>query len=135
VWEALDAVDAAEWASALPEGLDTEVGAGAAIRLSPPQAQQVALARLVLADPHTLVLDEATSLLDPRAARHLETSLSAVLEGRTVIAIAHRLHTAHDADRIVVVEDGRIVEEGSHDELVAERGAYAALWSSWRDEG
>ena len=135
VWGALDAVDAGGWARDLDEGLDTAVGAGAAVRLSPSQAQQVALARLVLADPHTLVLDEATSLLDPRAARHLESSLSAVLEGRTVVAIAHRLHTAHDADRIIVVEDGRVSEAGSHDELVAAEGAYAALWRSWRDEG
>ena len=80
------------------------------VSLTPAQAQQVALARLVLADPHTLVLDEATSLMDPRAARHLERSLAGVLEGRTVVAIAHRLHTAHDADVIAVVEDGRIVE-------------------------
>ena len=99
--------------------------------MSPAQSQQLALARLVLADPHTLILDEATSLLDPRAARHLERSLAAVLEGRTVIAIAHRLHTAHDADRIAVMEAGRIVELGSHDELVVAGGPYAALWNSW----
>ena len=128
---ALDAVDALEWARALPEGLETPVGAGGE-PLTPPQTQQLALARLVLADPHTLVLDEATSLLDPRAARHLERSLGAVLHGRTVVAIAHRLHTAHDADRVAVVEDGLLREMGTHDELLDDGGAYAALWESWR---
>lgn len=127
---ALDAVDAGEWALALPDGLDTEVGSGG-LALTAPQAQQVALARLVLADPHTLVLDEATSLIDPRAARHLERSLAAVLHGRTVIAIAHRLFSAHDADRVAVVEDGVISEFGSHQELVHAGGSYAALWHSW----
>ena len=128
---ALTAVQALTWVDDLPDGLGTVVGAGGFL-LSPAQAQQVALARLVIADPHTLVLDEATAMLDPRAARDLERSLAAVVSGRTVVAIAHRLFSAHDADRVAVMADGRIVELGSHDELVAAGGAYAALWDSWQ---
>jgi ABC-type multidrug transport system fused ATPase/permease subunit len=130
VWGALAAVGSAEWVRRLPDALDTMVGSGN-LALTPAQAQQVALARLVISDPHTLVLDEATSLIDPRTARTLEGSMNALLEGRTVIAIAHRLHTAHDADRIAVVIDGRIVELGAHDELVALGGEYADLWRAW----
>ncbi len=127
------ALAAVGWSAELPQGLDTPVGArGHALTAA--QAQQLALARLVLADPHTLVLDEATSLIDPRAARDLERSLAAVLRGRTVVAIAHRLFSAHDADRVAVVEDGRITELGPHDELVAAGGSYAALWRSWHGD-
>ncbi len=130
VERALDAVGSADWVRRLPDGLDTQVGSGN-LALTPAQAQQVAMARLVIADPHTLVLDEATSLIDPRTARTLEGSVHALLAGRTVVAIAHRLHTAHDADRIAVVMDGRVVELGTHDELVARDGDYSALWRAW----
>jgi ATP-binding cassette, subfamily C, bacterial len=126
---ALETVGAG-WAAELPHGLDTVLGSGGH-RTDGSQAQQIALARVVLADPHTVVLDEATAMLDPATARHTERALAAVLAERTVIAVAHRLHTAHDADRVAVMVDGRIAELGSHDELLDSGGAYAALWDSW----
>ncbi|ADB34316.1 ABC transporter related protein [Kribbella flavida DSM 17836] len=125
---ALEALGA-RWIKDLPEGLDTEVGT--VVSLDGARAQQLSLARVVLADPHTLILDEATALLDPTTARETEQSLAAVLRGRTVIAIAHRLQTAHDADRVAVLEAGELVELGTHDELVDAGGPYAALWASW----
>ncbi|MEH0529637.1 ABC transporter ATP-binding protein [Streptomyces stelliscabiei] len=134
LWAALSAVGADAWVRALPDGLGTRLGEGGR-RTDGPQAQQLALARVVLADPHTLILDEATALLDPTAARHTERALAAVLLGRTVIAIAHRLHTAHDADRVAVMENGLLTELGTHEELVAANGAYAALWRRWHGEG
>ena len=126
---ALAAVDAT-WVRDLPDGLSTELGTNA-MTLDAPQAQQLALARVVLADPHTVILDEATALLDPATARHAERAMAAVLDGRTVIAIAHRLHTAHYADRVAVMAGGRITELGSHDELVTAEGEYATLWRHW----
>ncbi|MDO4901790.1 ABC transporter ATP-binding protein [Actinomyces sp.] len=126
----LEAVGADDWVRGLSDGLETRVGAGGA-QLTPGQAQQVALARIVLMDPATLVLDEATSLLDPSAARSAERSLDAVLAGRTVVAIAHRLDTAAAADRVAVVINGRIVELGPHAELLAAGGEYTRLWQAW----
>jgi ABC-type multidrug transport system fused ATPase/permease subunit len=116
----------AHWA----DDLDTVVG-GDARALDGAQAQQLALARVVLADPHTVILDEATALLDPATARHTEQALAAVLAGRTVVAIAHRLQTAHDADRVAVMDAGVVTELGTHEQLVAAGGTYAALWHSW----
>ncbi|WIM94271.1 ABC transporter ATP-binding protein [Actinoplanes oblitus] len=114
----------ADWADDLDRDLGEHPLDGA-------QAQQLALARVLLAGPHTVILDEATALLDPTAARDAERALAAVLHGRTVIAIAHRLQTAHDADRVAVMHDGRIIELGTHDELLAAGGSYASLWRSW----
>ncbi|MEU3787120.1 ABC transporter ATP-binding protein [Streptomyces sp900129855] len=150
LWAALAAVGAADWVRELPDGLDAALGesgggaggsgeggggGGGGCRTDGSQAQQLALARVVLADPHTLILDEATALLDPTTARHTERALAAVLKGRTVIAIAHRLHTAHDADRVAVMEDGRLTELGTHEALVTADGPYAALWRTWHGEG
>jgi ATP-binding cassette, subfamily C, bacterial len=132
VLAALAAVGAG-WIDALPDGLDTTL-AGNGHRLDGAQAQQLALARVVLADPHTVILDEATALLDPATARNTEHALAAVLEGRTVIAIAHRLQTAHDADRVAVMDAGSVTELGTHQELVALKGTYAALWRSWHGD-
>ena len=130
---AIEAIGADAWVDGLKDGMHTMVGSGH-LTLTPAQSQEVALARLVLLDPHTLILDEATSLLDPRAARTLERTLSTALAGRTVIEVAHRLYTAQDADRVAVVMDGRIVELGTHAELVALGGEYAGLWEAWSQE-
>jgi ATP-binding cassette subfamily C protein len=123
----------ASWTDDLPDGLDTVLGNGG-LTLETAHAQQIALARVVLADPHTIVLDEATSMLDPTTARSVERALALILDGRTVLAIAHRMHTSHDADRVAVMAAGRIIEIGSHDELLRGDGAYAALWRSWHGD-
>ncbi|QUQ65583.1 ABC transporter ATP-binding protein [Kutzneria sp. CA-103260] len=126
------AVVGAHWVAELPAGLATEITADG--QLDSARAQQLSLARVVLADPHTLILDEATALLDPTTAREAEQALAAVLRGRTVIAIAHRLQTAHDADRVAVLDAGRLIEIGTHDDLVAAGGVYGKLWRSWHGD-
>jgi ATP-binding cassette subfamily B protein len=128
--EALRAVDAYERFAALPDGLDTEVRERGS-RLSAGEKQLVSLARAALANPAVLVLDEATSSLDPGTEALVERAVDRLLEGRTVVIIAHRLTTAVRADRVGVVADGRLVELGTHDELVALDGHYTALYQTW----
>jgi ATP-binding cassette subfamily C protein len=128
--EALQVVGARGWVEALPDGLATVVGDGGH-RLNATQAQQLALARLVLADRPIAVLDEATAESGSAGARTLEAGARAALAGRTALVVAHRLAQAVESDRIVVLHDGRVVEEGRHEELVAAGGRYSELWDAW----
>ncbi|MEW1646157.1 ABC transporter ATP-binding protein [Streptomyces sp. NPDC091219] len=128
--EALGTVGALGWAEALPEGLDTVVGDGGH-RLTADRAQQLALARLLLADPPVVVLDEATAEAGSSGARQLDEAAEQALRGRTALVVAHRLSQAASADRVVVLSAGRVVENGTHDELLTAQGQYAALWQAW----
>lgn len=127
---ALERVGALAWVRALPEGLDTVVGENGH-QLTGAQAQQLAFARLVLADPPIAVLDEATAEAGSAGARELERASVAATAGRTTLVVAHRLTQAEQADRIVVLDQGRVVESGTHEALLATGGRYAQLWRSW----
>ena len=127
---ALDSLGLRERFESLPEGLDTQVRERGS-RLSAGERQLVALSRAALVDPAVLVLDEATSNLDPGTEMLIESALDKLMAGRSVIVVAHRLSTVQRADRIAVVNDARIGEYGSHDELMARNGHYAALVNNW----
>ncbi|MDJ0360095.1 ABC transporter ATP-binding protein [Rhodococcus sp. H29-C3] len=131
VHAALDTVGATRWVDTLDDGVDTVVGEGGH-ELTSAQSQQLALARLVLADPAVAVLDEATAEAGSAGARDLEAAAAAATRGRSTLVVAHRLTQAAAADRVVVLEHGKILEQGPHAELVAAGGRYAELWSAWQ---
>ena len=130
VWAAVDAVGLRDLVERAPEGLDTPLHERGQ-SVSSGERQLLALARAFLAEPRVVVLDEATSSLDLHSELRVEAALDTLLEGRTAILVAHRLSTAMRADRIIVVDDGGIVESGSHADLIAAGGQYAAMFETW----
>ena len=127
-------VGAHDFIEALPDGYETDVqerGGG----LSTGQRQLISFARALLADPRILILDEATSSVDAESERRIEHAMDVLFSGRTSVIVAHRLSTVRHADQILVVDDGRIVERGTHDELMALRGRYWELYREWEETG
>jgi ATP-binding cassette subfamily B protein len=127
VWAAAEAAELGAFVRALPDGLDTKVGERG-LKLSGGERQRVGLARALLADPRVLILDEATSALDSRTEAAIQATLRRAKAGRTTLVVAHRLSTVADADEILVIKAGRIVERGPHAALIALGGEYAGLW-------
>jgi ATP-binding cassette subfamily C protein len=130
VQQALAATFADRWVAALPDGLDTVIG-DAGHPLTPDQVQHLALARIVLGDPWFVVMDEATAEAGSSGARTLERAAEAAMRGRTALVVTHRLTQARLANRVLVMDDGAIVEDGTHDQLLALRGRYSELWRAW----
>src|SRR5438445_2511604 len=130
----MDTIGVLDHFEALPDGLSTPVRERGS-RLSAGERQLVSLARAALANPAVLVLDEATSSLDPGTEAEVEQAMAGLMQGRTVVVIAHRLSTAERADRVAVVDAGGLLELGTHDELVGLGGRYASLYRSWVGQG
>jgi ATP-binding cassette subfamily B protein len=127
IWEAAEAAELGPFVRALPDGMATRVGERG-LKLSGGERQRVGLARALLADPRILILDEATSALDSRTESAIQATLRRARSGRTTLIVAHRLSTVADADEILVLKAGRVVERGTHLSLIAREGEYAALW-------
>jgi ATP-binding cassette subfamily B protein len=134
IWQVLERAHLAAFVRGLPDGLDTRVGERG-LKLSGGEKQRVGVARAILKNPAILVLDEATSALDSQTEKEVQAALADAARGRTTIAVAHRLSTIAGADRIFVLDDGRVAESGTHDELLARDGLYAAMWRRQSEAG